>query len=166
MDKYSLSGNELERIYEQYIDMVYRICYMLLMSCAEAEDAAQNVFIKLMNAKNKPTGEEHLKAWLIVSAKNECKNTLKHWWRSKRVALEDIKEQGEYMKESENEVSRSVSQLPEKYRLPVYLHYYEGYSTDEIAKMLDVNASTLRTRLVQARKMLKLILEKEGFGNV
>lgn len=163
MDEFSLSGNEFEKVYEEYIDMVYRICYMLLMSCPEAEDAAQNVFVKLMKNAQSIENENHLKAWLIVAARNECKNMLKHWWRSKRVPIDEIKEHGCEMNTSGSPVAEAVAALPEKYRLPIYLHYFEGYSTDEIAKILNVNPSTLRTRLVSARKQLKLILEKEGW---
>ena len=58
-----------------------------------------------------------------------------------------------------------VAALPGKHRLVLFLHYYEGYTTDEIARMMGENPSTLRSRLVQARKKLKLRLEAEGYGN-
>ena len=57
-----------------------------------------------------------------------------------------------------------MAALPEKHRLVLYLHYYEGYTTDEIAYMLGDNPATVRSRLVQARKKLKLRLEAEGYG--
>jgi RNA polymerase sigma-70 factor (ECF subfamily) len=57
-----------------------------------------------------------------------------------------------------------VAALPDKHRLVLFLHYYEGYATGEIAQMLGDNPSTVRSRLVQARKKLKIRLEAEGYG--
>ena len=61
-------------------------------------------------------------------------------------------------------VWEQVAALPERHRLVLYLHYYQGYTTGEIAGMLGANPSTVRSRLVQARKKLKLRLEEEGYG--
>lgn len=153
------TNKEITRIYDLYADTVYRICSLMLRNRAEAEDAAQNVFIKLMKYGKEFESDEHIKAWLIVTAKNECRNLLKHWWHSKRCDMEDI---GEPEYESANPSDTLISEilkLPDKYKLPLYLHYYEGYTTSEIAGFLKVNESTLRTRLVAARKQLKIILE-------
>ena len=57
-----------------------------------------------------------------------------------------------------------VAALPGPQRLALYLHYYQGYTTGEIADMLGENPSTVRSRLVQARKKLKLKMEEEGYG--
>ena len=56
-----------------------------------------------------------------------------------------------------------VMSLEEKYRVPLYLHYYEGYSAAEIADMLKINYSSLRTNLAKARKKLKLMLEEDEY---
>ena len=58
-----------------------------------------------------------------------------------------------------NDVYQSVMALEEKYSIPIYLYYYEGYSTKEIAKMLNSKPSTIQTRLAKAREILKMELE-------
>ena len=153
------TNEEITRIYNNYADTVYRICALMLKSTQETEDAVQNVFIKFMKNDKPFESEEHIKAWLIVTAKNECKNVLKHWWHSKRTDFDSIQEP-EYKSENPSDgLLGEILKLPDKFKLPLYLHYYEGYTTSEIAGLLKVNESTLRTRLVAARKQLKLLLE-------
>ena len=72
------TDEEITRVYNKYVDTVYRVCFMMLKSASEAEDAVQNVFVKYINSGGDLETEEHIKAWLIVTAKNECKNMLKH----------------------------------------------------------------------------------------
>ena len=81
-----MSDAQITRIYEKYLNTVYKVCFMFLKNEAETEDAVQNVFIKLMNQTKKFESDEHIKAWLIVTAKNECKNVLSHWWKTKRTS--------------------------------------------------------------------------------
>ena len=150
---------EITRIYEKYINTVYKVCFMFLKNETETEDAVQNVFIKLMNQTKKFESDEHIKAWLIVTAKNECKNTLTHWWKSKRTPAEDVKEPSYTHDTDKGEITELLNTLPDKYKLPLYLYYYEGYNTQEIAKILNVNHSSLRTQMVAARGKLKKIME-------
>ena len=106
---------------------------------------------------------EHEKAWLIVTARNECRDQLKHWWRRCRAgpsALDALV----WKQPEDGLVWEQVATLPDKHRLVLFLHYYEGYATGEIAQMLGDNPSTVRSRLVQARKKLKIRLEAEGYG--
>lgn len=155
------TDEEITRIYEKYVDTVYRVCFMLLKNTSETEDATQNVFIKFMRDKKEFTSDEHIKAWLIVTAKNECINMLKHWFRSKRSdsdVLAEISYDDDFEK---GELLARVFSLDEKFRLPIYLYYYEGYSTAEISEMLSIKHSTIRTYMVKGREKLKLILEEE-----
>ena len=154
------TDKDITQVYEKYVDMVYRICYMMVKNETETEDATQNVFIKLMNYDKEFKSDEHLKAWLIVTAKNECKNMLKHWWRQKTVSMDSVAETA-YFDEPGDNVIEQVKKLPDKYKLPIYLHYYEGYSTEEISVMLNINHSTLRGQLATGRKKLKLMI-KDG----
>ncbi|MBQ3053853.1 MAG: sigma-70 family RNA polymerase sigma factor [Clostridia bacterium] len=152
------SDEEIARLYEKYVNTVYRVAFMMLKEKAETEDVVQNVFIKLMNSDNEFTDDEHILRWLIVAAKNECKNLFKHWWKSKRNHLEDAPEPTYSDNKDTDSIMEQVKALPEKYSLPVYLYYYEGYKTYEIAKILDVNEATLRSRLAVAREKLKLMI--------
>jgi RNA polymerase sigma-70 factor (ECF subfamily) len=156
-----ITDTNLTDIYSRYVDMVYRICFMLLKDIPEAEDASQTVFIKLMRSNKEFENEEHLKAWLIVTAQNTCKDILKSFWKSRRTDYESLDQHAYAMKNSVSEIREKVMSLPAKYKLPVYLYYYEGYSTAEIAEMLNIKHATLRTQLRTARQNLKLMLEEE-----
>ena len=149
--------------YRRHIGMVYQICLMLLQNVPDAEDAAQNVFRRAIECGAAFRDPEHEKAWLIVTARNECKNQLKHWWRARRADSEAL-DLLVWEQPQDQGVWEQVAALPKPHRLALYLHYYQGYTTGEIADMLGENPSTVRSRLAQARKKLKLKLEEEGYG--
>lgn len=155
------SQEEIIAVYKSYVELVYRISLMLLKNIPEAEDATQTVFLKLMKASPRLENEEHRKAWLIVTTRNTCKDMLKGWWRSKRTDLapETLFPPG--TGEAPWELWEQLGRLPEKYRILLYLYYYEGYQTGEIAVLLGLNPATVRTRMREARKKLKLFLEEE-----
>ncbi|MBD5134020.1 MAG: sigma-70 family RNA polymerase sigma factor [Clostridiales bacterium] len=157
------SNEELASLYRRHFGMVYQICLVLMKNVPDAEDAAQTVFRKVMEYPKPFRDPEHEKAWLIVTARNECRNQLKHWWRTRWADSEALDaltwEQPEHQA-----VWERVAALPKPHRLVLYLHYYQGYTTGEIADMLGENPSTVRSRLAQARRKLKLKLEEEGYG--
>ena len=157
------SQEEVASLYRRHVDMVYQICLMLMKNVPDAEDAVQTVFRKVMEYPKPFRDHEHEKAWLIVTARNECKNQLKHWWRTRRAGEEALDALA-WEEPRDREVWDQVAALPGPHRLVLYLHYYQGYATGEIADMLGENPSTVRSRLVQARKKLKLRLEAEGYG--
>ncbi|MCI9446402.1 MAG: hypothetical protein HFH36_03210 [Lachnospiraceae bacterium] len=96
-------------------------------------------------------GEEHEKAWLIRTAINYCRDVMKSSARKKQACLEERKLfAGEVVPEEYAEVYGTMLELPEKYRVLLYLYYYEGYTLKEIAGMLKANASTLRPRFAKA----------------
>lgn len=154
---------EVASLYRRHVGMVYQICLMLLKNVPDAEDAVQTVFRKLLEYGRTLQGPEHEKAWLIVTARNECKNQLKHWWRTRRAGEEAL-ESLAWEQPEDRAVWDQVAALPKPQRLVLYLHYYQGYATGEIADMLAENPSTVRSRLAQARRKLKLKLEEEGYG--
>ena len=153
-----------ERIYDLYFDSVYRVCFIYMKNSADAQDMAQETFLQMLRKPFNYESDEKTKAWLIVCASNLCKNHLKKWWRKKSVSLdEEIGNleniQGINLNNEQSEILETVMSLDGKYSLPVYLYYYEGYSTGEIAKMLDTKPSTVQTRLAKARQLLKMELE-------
>lgn len=146
--------NEFVQIYHLYFLMVYRLCFTYLKNEADTEDAVQEVFLKLLLHHGNFKSEEHRKAWLIVTASNHCKNTLKHWWR-KRKNIDDYAETLKGSKIEVDEMMELVLALPERYKTSVYLYYYEGYDSVQIAKMLHKPEGTIRSYLSSARKLLK-----------
>lgn len=157
------TGEEVATLYRRHVGMVYQICLMLLKNVPDAEDAAQTVFQKAMEYTKPFRDPEHEKAWLIVTARNHCKNQLKHWWRTRRAGAETLKTLT-WEQPKDEKVWEYILSLPEKERMVIYLYYYQGYSILEMAEILGKNSSTVRTWLVQARGKLKKILEVNEYG--
>ncbi|MCI9214703.1 MAG: sigma-70 family RNA polymerase sigma factor [Oscillospiraceae bacterium] len=80
-----LKTEEVASLYRRYAGMVYQIGLMLLKNVPDAEDAVQTVFRRAMERDEPFGGPDHERAWLIVTARNECKNQLRHWWRTRRA---------------------------------------------------------------------------------
>lgn len=150
------TDEEIAQSYETYVDMVYRLCITILKHKFDAEDAVQNTFIKLMH-HNKPfASAEHEKAWLIVTATNTCKDMLRRASRQDEVLeAHESRFVAPAAEPDSTDFLSAVQALPPKYRAPVYLYYYEGYSGGEIAVLLKKPASTIRNWLLEARKQLR-----------
>lgn len=156
------SQEEMAALYCRHVSMVYQICLMLLKHVPDAEDATQNVFRKVMEQDKPFRDPEHEKAWLIVTARNECRDQLKHWWRRNRESETALLQVSSRQPEDSG-LKELIWELPEQDRLVLYLYYYQGYTAQEIAELLGKNPSTVRTWLVRARKKLKLRMEAEGY---
>ena len=148
------TDKEIEELYTRHGKTVYRVCYAYMRNPADTEDAVQETFFRLIRYSPAFESEEHEKAWLIRTAANICKNTLRHWWR-RRESIEDFTDLPGTARIGENDVMSAVTQLPEKLKTVVYLYYYEGYNSVEIARMLKQPQSTVRTHLRRARAILK-----------
>ena len=154
-----ITDEQFEQLYHRHVDTVYRVCFMLLKNRADAEDAVQTVFIKLLQNEKPFTDHEHEKAWLIRTARNHCLNLLSHWWRRKRVSMDSLSEPEVPHGDNLRELWNLVLNLPARYKTVVYMFYYEGYSTREIAHILEMKESTVRSQLYKARKLLKIEME-------
>lgn len=158
-----------EAIYEEVIrrnsDMVYRLAYSLVKTRADADDIFQEVFLRYMQNAPAFQGAEHEKAWFLRVTMNCCKNFWKSPWTRRRVALErEEMEQGGLSCELDDDSAAlvdAVKQLSKKYRIVIHLFYYEELSIEEIAKLTNAKASTVRTRLTRARRQLRSLLKEE-----
>ncbi len=153
MDSSLRTDEEIENIYRRHVNTVYRVCFSYMKNAADTEDIVQETFLKLLLSQKEFQSEQHEKAWLIVTASNACKDAL----RRRRYAenLEDYPSLTYEEADSTDRILPAVLSLPATYKDVVYLYYYEGYSTFEIAKLLHCSASTIRNRLARARKLLK-----------
>lgn len=149
---------DIEQIFLRHAQMVYRVCYSFMGSAADAEDATQATFMKLIEKPRTFQSEQHEKAWLIVCASNLCKDILKSAARTRVVAMPEQEPADQSLAQPIDDTLDAVLRLPDAYKDVVYLYYYEGYKTGEIAQMLDEKPSTVRNRLVSARAMLKQTL--------
>lgn len=152
------TDEELLQIYNRHVNTVYRVCFMFMKNKPDTEDMVQNTFIRLMKDKTVFQSEEHEKAWLIRTATNLCKDHFKHWW-SKTVSINHMAEVAVEQPFNIDSNLKKVMALPSKYKNAIYLYYYEGYSTAEIAKILKKNPSTVRGYLHTGRKLLKMEME-------
>lgn len=157
--KEKLSLN-IEEIYERHVNMIYQVSFSYMKNAADTEDIVEDVFVNLLKAKIAFQNPEHEKAWLLRTAINLCKNALKHW-RRKNANIDDYENLQGANPFKVNETFKAVMGLPDKYKEVIYLHYYEGYTSEEIAQILNKNQSTIRNHLQEARKILKEVLENE-----
>lgn len=142
----------------QHQDMVYRLALHYFASAPDAEDAVQEVFLRLYTWENPFDSPEHLRRWLIRVTANYCRDVLKSSWRRRRVSLDTLPEQPAFQEPEQGELYQAVMSLPEKYRTVLDLFYYEELSTLEIAQLLDIRQSAVTTRLARARGKLKKTL--------
>ena len=145
-----------------YGDTVYRVAFHALNSREDAEDVTQTVLLKLYECKKEFESEEHRKHWVLRVAVNESRKVLRSLWRRTAVPLEEWRETAAPEDEARREVLEAVMALEPKYRLAVYLYYYEGLSAAETAAAMRSNVSTVQTWLLRARERLRRELsEKE-----
>ena len=148
---------DFEAFYLRHFKAIYRVCYAFLKNVQDAEDCTEDVFVKAMTCGISFENERHERAWLTTTAMNLCKDRLRHWWRRVVPMEEELPE-----REAEDDgLLDAVSALPVKYKEIVWLYYYEGYRTEEIAAMLGRPASTVRNQLRDARGKLKEALGGE-----
>ena len=152
------SQEEVASLYERHVDMVYHLCLMLMKNVPDAEDAVQTVFRKVMEYDKPFHDPEHERAWLIVTARNECRNQLKHWWRTRRES-EEVLNSLTWEQPEDGALWESILRLPEHCRVALYLHCCQGYTAQETAEILGKNPSTVWGWLFQGRKRLKKLLE-------
>lgn len=147
---------KIKEIFDKYADTVYRVALTRTKNIENAEDIFQDVFMKLSEKDPKFESEEHIKAWLIRVTINMTKNFHSSSWNQKVTSLD---EEFKFETEEENNVFEIVNELPQNYRTVIYLFYYEGYKTKEIAKILNKSEGTVKTWLFRARECLKEKLE-------
>lgn len=164
----SYNREEIERIINEYGDMVYRLAYIQVKNRDVSDDIYQEVWIKLIRQNAYIEVGEHLKAWLIRTTINCCKDYWKSAWVQKiAYSVFDEKGQQEDMAEESDAagwVTECVKRLPEKYRVVIHLYYYEDYSQKEISSMLGMKENTVASLLKRGRERLKKLLEESGGG--
>lgn len=148
--------DEAERLVRTYADLILRLAYTYLKSTHDAEDICQNVFLKLLTGGYTFDSAEHEKAWVIRATANACKDSLRAAHR-RCVGLEAVAEAAA-PEAPDSAVLDAVMALPQKYREAVYLHYYEGYSVREIAKLLGRSEAAVSAHLSRGRKSLRTTL--------
>lgn len=144
-----------EEVVRRYAPLVHSCCVMRLGGHADADDCFQNTFLRLYTSAPEFKEEEHLKAWLLRVAVNECRKYLRDHRRE--TPLDSLPELPLYPNEDESDISWAILRLEPRYREVLYLYYGEGYNTEEIARILGKNPATVRTLMRRGREKLKKI---------
>lgn len=150
-------------LYDSFSNDVLRLAFSYTKNIYDAEDIVQSVFIKLYKEIN--CGKLINKSWILTVTVNECKNYYKSIWRKKVVLNNDILNNEVDLSKSlkNDELAEAMLNLPLKYRTIIYLHYYEGYKVNEIAAILSIKTSTVKSLLFRGRNKLKKLIEEDMY---
>lgn len=150
---------------EQFADRIvalqptlYRVSTSLLRQMADREDAVQACILKAWQARDRLRDDAALRAWVVRILINECYAILRR--RGREVPTETLPER-ETEPDADPALYRLFTALPDKYRLPVVLHYVEGYPVREVAAMLRLPQGTVKTRLRRGRERLRALMAEE-----
>ena len=155
------SEQQAEQAIQRYSDTVRRLCMIHLKNHADTEDIFQTVFLKYVLSSVDFQSQEHERAWFIRVTLNACRDLLKSVFRSRTVSIQELTDQPAPLSPEHQEVWQAVLALPQRYRDVVYLHYYEGYSANEISTIMNKNTNTVYTWLNRSKGMLKQALGGE-----
>ena len=157
MEKQHACLEEVENAVFNYSQMLIKISFTYLKSMQDAEDVVQDVFVLYLTKSPNFSCEEHRRNWLVRCTINKCKDFLRMTWYKKRLPMpEDLTNE----EPEDLGILQLIWQLEPKYRIPLYLHYCEGYSLNEIAVMMNKKVSTIGTRLARAKKKLETLIKE------
>ena len=155
---------EYIRIFTLFKNDIYRLAYSYTKNCSDTNDIVQSVFIKLYKNFDKFTDDISIKKWLTKVTINECRTLFLSAWKRKVFPITDKEENIVEEKKDDSSLIDSLMQLPKKYRIVLFLFYYEDYKIKEISEILNLNEATIKTRLSRAKSLLKDVL-KGGIAN-
>jgi len=161
------------RIVEAYQRPIYNLAYRMLGGATEAEDAAQEVFLRAYTHLDSYAPSYKFSSWILSIASHYCIDLLRKC-QNQSVSMEEIDglrwipndsprpEPQALERDQERSIRRLLAELPEHYRLAVVLHYWEGLSYEEIAEVTDDSESAIKSRLYRARRRLAELLTEDG----
>lgn len=154
-----MTNEQFTCLAQRYIDTVFRVALNYIKSPSDADDVTQNVFLKLLQEQKSFDNDNHVKHWLIRVTINECKNLVRsRWWKAE--SFEEYAGTLSFDDQAQRDLFYTVMALPRKYRIPIYLYYYEGYSTQEIGELLKLPKNTVCTQLKRGRDLLRKALQE------
>ena len=160
-----MNDNSALYAFNKFGDTVLRTAFAMTGSYQEAEDITQEVFLTLHAKPQSFDSDEHLKAWLLRSAINRCRNYRKSARILRNSPLDD--ELANTLRceftPRDSEIRDMIAKLPGKYAAVIFLYYYEEYTVKEIASLMGKNENTVSSLLQRGRKKLRTELEREGF---
>ena len=151
MDELPAFEEKIRRLVNQYAEGLVRLAYVSVRNFSDAEDIVQEVFLTYLRKRPHHDSPEHERAWLIRVTVNKCRDHLRSAWIRRRA---EMPKELPGIPPRDYELLWAVLALPERYRIPLYLYYYEDYSIGETAALMRLKPSTVGTRLERGRKLL------------
>ncbi len=155
--------NYLEKLYDEYADLLYRIALTHSLNQHDAMDAVQDVFLKFVSIDKTFTDEEHQKAWFIRLVINRCHDLTRKNQVREYIPLDEVYDVADEESHLSPSVKEMLEGLPEKFKTVLVLHYLEGFSVEETAMILKLSVSAVKMRLARARDYIKDKHKKEEF---
>ena len=155
----------LPELVDVYYERLYRFAYRLSGSAADAEDLTQQTFLTAQTNLHQLREPEHAKAWMFTILRNTYLKGRRPRKRAQVLSLEKVAEPAETMDESAHlrmeELQSVLDELPDEFREPLILFYFQEFSYKEIAEMLDVPLGTVMSRLARGKQHLRKRLAGE-----
>ena len=162
-------------LFLRHADAAYRLAHRLILNASDAEDAAQSAYTEILRNAGKfnPNGASSVKAWMMGFVVNICQHKIRE--RSRRLKRDShaarersaaAAEPESSLKDLQEVVRGAVDKLPAHYRLPVWLHYYEGLSTSDVAEALRRPHDTIRKQIARGLEQLRSALAAAGSAAV
>ena len=165
----AVDSNRFDAVYRRYGDDVLRLAYFYLASREQAEDVAQDVFVRFYT-KGGDVPPEKEKAWLMVATVNRCRDLWRSAWFRRVLKDEKVleiipaeEEEGLERREEKEAVLRAVHRLPPDFRDVVLLFYYQEMTLEQIAEALRISKGTAASRLARGRDKVRKALKEEGY---
>ena len=152
-------ADAIETVIRTYGNTLYRLCFVMLGSESDAEDAVQETFIRYLQKAPQFENPDHEKAWLITVSTNQCRDILRFRKRHPQIDSEYLQELSTYSPDSG--ILEALMTLPEKFRIVLTLYYVEEYRVAEIARIIGKTPSAVKMRLQKGRKLLEELYRKE-----
>lgn len=156
-----MTGDDFARKVTELMPVMYRVCYMQLASAVDRDDAVQEAIFKAWQKRHTLRNEEFFRTWLIRILINVCHDMQKHQKRCQ--PMENIPEPTHDNNSRTEELRDALTAMDEKLRMPVLLHYIDGFSIREVAQMLGVTENAVKLRLLRGRRKLREQLSEEVF---
>ena len=161
-----MNEREYQALVSEHVPALYRVARSILQNDQDCADAVQEAVFQGWIRRAQLRDSERFRPWIIRITINECRNmqrkSLRHMNLVKSAAGELLTRGDERQAQRQKtNLDAALSEMPEKYRLPLVLHYVEDYPTRDIAQMLEIPEGRLRERMRTARKMLGRMLGHE-----
>ncbi len=154
----SMTSDKFSKRIVTMMQVLYRVSYAQLSQSCDRDEAVQECLYKAWEKRNQLKDERHMQTWVIRILINECHNIQKK--RKRELPMDELPVHTA-PPDANAVLHDALLTLDEKLRLPILLHYMEGFKISEVAKILDLPQGTVKTRMLRGRQELKALLNQE-----